>query len=61
MPSPPSISLPGQWPEHVKSGILHAISLAGVALPGTYYSGRITESEMAPLLVQWNSMLPEAR
>ncbi len=26
------IRLPRQWPEHVKSGILHAISLASVAL-----------------------------
>ena len=27
-----SIRLPRQWPKHVKSGILHAISLAGVVL-----------------------------
>ena len=32
------ISLPRQWPRHVKAGILHAISLAGVAL--SYARGR---------------------
>ena len=32
MPSPPTIRLPRHRPEHVKSGILHAISLAGVVL-----------------------------
>ena len=32
MASRPRIRLPTQWPRHVKSGILHAISLARVAL-----------------------------
>ncbi len=32
MASRRQIRLPKQWPEHVKSGILHAISLASVAL-----------------------------
>ncbi len=31
MASRRQIRLPRQWPEHVKSGILHAISLASVA------------------------------
>jgi hypothetical protein len=35
-----SIRLPKQWPKHVKSGILHAISLASVAL--SYARGRAT-------------------
>ena len=34
------ICLPRQWPEHVKAGILHAISLAGVAV--SYARGRAT-------------------
>ncbi len=38
MPSSPPIRLPRQWPEHVKAGILHAISLAGVVL--SYARGR---------------------
>jgi hypothetical protein len=32
MASRPRIRLPGQWPAHVKSGILHAIALASVVL-----------------------------
>ncbi len=32
MPVCRPIRLPKQWPEHIKSGILHAISLASVAL-----------------------------
>ncbi len=32
MPVRRPIRLPKQWPEHVKSGILHAISLASVVL-----------------------------
>ncbi len=28
----PPVRLPRQWPRHVKSGILHAISLASVVL-----------------------------
>jgi len=28
----PPIRLPRQWPEHIKSGVLHAISLANVVL-----------------------------
>ncbi len=32
MPVRQPIRLPRQWPEHIKSGILHAISLASVAL-----------------------------
>jgi hypothetical protein len=40
MPTPRPIRLPRQWPEHVKSGILHAISLAGVVL--SYARGRTT-------------------
>ena len=32
--------LPNQWPDHVKSGVLHAISLASVAL--SYAHGRAT-------------------
>ncbi len=31
MASRRQIRLPRQWPEHVKSGILHAISMASVA------------------------------
>ena len=31
----PSIRLPRQWPEHIKSGVLHAISLASVILSYT--------------------------
>ena len=34
------IRLPRQWPKHVKSGILHAISLASVVL--SYARGRAT-------------------
>ncbi len=34
------IRLPRQWPEHVKSGILHAISLASVVL--SHARGRAT-------------------
>ena len=30
MATRPPIRLPRQWPRHVKSGILHAVSLAGV-------------------------------
>ena len=33
------IRLPGHWPKHVKAGVLHAISLAGVVL--TYARGHI--------------------
>jgi len=33
------IRLPKQWPAHVKSGVLHAISLAGVVL--TYARARV--------------------
>ena len=38
----PSIRLPRQWPEHIKSGVLHAISLASVVLAYTrgYATGR---------------------
>ena len=32
MPARRPIRLPKQWPEHIKSGILHAISLASVVL-----------------------------
>ena len=32
MATPRPIRLPRQWPEHVKAGILHAISLASVVL-----------------------------
>ena len=32
MATPRSIRLPRQWPAHVKSGILHAISLTTVVL-----------------------------
>jgi hypothetical protein len=39
MASRPRIRLPGQWPKRVKSGILHAISLASVAL--THARGRV--------------------
>jgi hypothetical protein len=35
-----SVRLPKQWSKHVKSGILHAISLASVAL--AYARGRAT-------------------
>jgi transposase InsO family protein len=38
MASRPRIGLPRQWPNHVKAGVLHAISLAGVVL--TYARGR---------------------
>ncbi len=40
MPVCPPIRLPKQWPEHIKSGILHAISLASVVL--SYARGRAT-------------------
>jgi hypothetical protein len=40
MASRPRIRLPRQWSRHVKSGILHAISLASVAL--SYARGRAT-------------------
>jgi hypothetical protein len=39
MPRQP-VRLPRQWSKHVKSGILHAISLASVAL--SYARGRST-------------------
>ncbi len=32
MATPPPIRLPKQWPRHIKSGILHAISLASVVI-----------------------------
>ncbi|MHC4450661.1 MAG: DDE-type integrase/transposase/recombinase [Planctomycetota bacterium] len=32
----PSIRLPRQWPEHVKSGILHAVALASVAMTAVH-------------------------
>lgn len=32
MPSRHAVALPRSWPEHVKSGLLHAISLAAMAL-----------------------------
>ena len=35
-----SIRLPRQWPEHIKSGVLNAISLASVAL--AYARGNTT-------------------
>ena len=38
MATPRPIRLPRQWPEYVKSGILHAISLASVVL--TFARGR---------------------
>ena len=40
MPLSRRITLPRQWPDHIKSGILHAISLASVAL--SYARGRAT-------------------
>ncbi len=40
MPVCRPIRLPKQWPEHIKSGILHAISLASVVL--SYARGRAT-------------------
>ncbi len=40
MASHQQIRLPRQWPKHVKSGILHAISLASVVL--SFASGRAT-------------------
>jgi hypothetical protein len=40
MPSRPPIRLPKQWPKYIKSGIVQAISLAGVAL--SYARGRAT-------------------
>ena len=36
------IRLPRQWPKHVKSGVLHAISLAGVVV--AYARGRVVNS-----------------
>ena len=41
MAIPRPIRLPRQWPNHVKSGILHAISLASVVL--SYARGRATD------------------
>lgn len=38
MPKSRSIRLPDQWPQHVKSGVIHAIGLASVAL--SYARGR---------------------
>ena len=35
-----SIRLPRQWPRHVKSGILHAVSLASVVV--TFARGQAT-------------------
>ena len=32
----PSIRLPRQWPEHVKSGILHAVALASAAMTAVH-------------------------
>ena len=40
MASRPRIRLPRQWSRHVKSGVLHAVSLASVAL--SYARGRAT-------------------
>ncbi len=40
MASRRQIRLPRQWPEHVKSGILHAISLASVVL--SFARGHVT-------------------
>ncbi len=40
MASRQQIRLPRQWPRHVKSGILHAISLASVVL--SFARGRVT-------------------
>ena len=40
MPVCRPIRLPRQWPGHVKSGILHAISLASVVL--SFARGRVT-------------------
>ncbi len=40
MASRQQIRLPRQWPEHVKSAILHAISLASVVL--SFAGGRAT-------------------
>ena len=39
MASRPRIRLPRQWPKHIKPGILHAISLASVAV--TAAQGRV--------------------
>jgi len=36
MPSPPTIRLPRQWSEHVKSGMLHAIALASAAVTAAH-------------------------
>jgi transposase InsO family protein len=40
MAGPGSIRLPQQWSQHIKSGVLHAVSLAGVAI--SYARGRAT-------------------
>ena len=43
MASRPRIRLPRQWPKHIKSGILHAISLASVAV--TAAQGRVARRQ----------------
>ncbi len=40
MANRPPIRLPRQWPQHVKAGILHAISLASVVV--SFARGRAT-------------------
>ena len=44
MPSERAVALPGGWAHHVKSGLLHAISLAARAL--TVARSRHTQSQL---------------
>ena len=54
---PPNIPLPKAWSSHIKSGILHVISLARVALVAA--SGRAAQSRMAHIRLR--AELAEAR
>ncbi len=54
---PPNIPLPKAWSSHIKSGILHVISLARVALVAA--SGRAAQSRKAHIRLR--AELAEAR
>ena len=55
MPSERAVALPGGWAHHVKSGLLHAISLAAMAL--TVARSRHTGSRLQTELdrVYWST------
>jgi hypothetical protein len=48
-PSPPAISLPSLWPDHVKSGLLHALALGHFAI--THVRGWCANSPIARVRV----------